>query len=496
MVHLLDDGAASDEEYSLYDSFRGVFFNGIECASKYEQLNSSQPETFFILENILNSLLLASNSHYETFKQECEQKFNEVDLMLGIMVPLCALFPLLSYSLTILFTFMLKSKLKRFLNGIYYLTEKEAKTIQAKIQLLKTVFKKGYEENLMLQELKEYSLLGEEDQALGVTIGTSLVKKSKARTKAIAKAKKEVEKRKPDGGSAYAKGSVNFRTLKITTIIFLVVVLSNINFIVFYFVERKNLIHTQKIFYGKESIKSFFLDENLFYSSVIAYIGSKGITSIYEEPVTTILESCLQNEDHLNVIEDLETDFENEEKVMQFISELQSGAMCNSLLKNDEYCPIYNEGILLSPFSLVIKSINTGLRTAIEEFRASEMSENDQKVAMETTILRELPLLYKNGSKVIYEHVLEEFGDVVNEDFRHFYEWHFLLVGILTFINGGLSLFGIVSISFLISSDLIDVKEIYRVVPVAFYTTNKYIRRFILIASPQSIKKYGQKCFG
>lgn len=486
----------TEEAYTLSEKIRGVYSNGMESAEKYQELDTTQPETYFLSTNLLNGILEASEFHYKQFMTGTINQFEEVEMLLLVLFCICGFFPWFFISLIVLFAFVLRSNLVSFLNSIYNLTEMEARNIQAKVIILKRIFKEGIEENLLLGQMKAYNELNEEESNLGVTIGVGLVKKSKSRKKGIAKVKKDEGRKRKDNGAHTGVSSVNFRTIKISVVLIAVMILISLNFLVYYFIEKTRVGNVHELTQAKESIKSHFLEESFFYSVVVGYIATKGTAEAYGENVELSLEDALLGTSHISLFEDMEQLFSSHGGVSEILSEVQNGESCSDLFKGDPYCAEFDSGVLENSFSLAIKSINTNLRSAIEEFRGSEMTPADQKVAIETTLLKEMVLYYPNYIMVIYDDILESFIDVIKEDFTLFYTWHYLLIGILTCLNAFFSIGGAWIVDSLIASDLTEVKEAFRLVPASVFSVNKYLKRFIISASPNAVKRYGVKCFG
>ena len=118
-VEVLSNGVVTTEHYSVSDKIRSIYFSGIQCATEYETLSMSQPETFFILTNFLNGILSASENHYYFFVNNILVQMVQILQWLVIMSIICGLCPLLFFTLTILLSFFLKARLQEFLNGIY-----------------------------------------------------------------------------------------------------------------------------------------------------------------------------------------------------------------------------------------------------------------------------------------------------------------------------------------------------------------------------------------
>lgn len=351
--YTLEDGVETAVNYTVPEQFRNTFYNGITCSERTEPLDMTQEDTFYLIRNCLNGILYGFRFRYFTSKEAIESQIGSMESMVLMIFILGAVLPPLSYAFVVFFALSMKNHMTRLMNGLSYLSDEDAKFIGLRIAGLKRVFSEATDE-------KTYQKLVSEDPLVGrKTLVTNATSKKKAKAKAAGASSRKNS----------SKGGMYFRLVQVF-LIYLAIILVMFGLVLAYFVsENKQIQKVSAASNSKETVKTQYFEESHFYSVVISYIGTNGTSDVLKQSVEDTLEETLDSTTHTEFIEDYlvnADELKDESQLYNILDQVENYNICETILKDVEYCELFGDGVFTQGFSKIIQYVNTGLRAAIE----------------------------------------------------------------------------------------------------------------------------------
>lgn len=474
---VLEEGLQVSESILTVDQLRNVVTYSSSVSQKRSSLISEdQEDVFYLLRNSMNGLYDAFILDYWEADQIIQNNFANLFQLLLVLLLLGLLVPSFAYAIVLVFCILQRSKMTAFLDSLGFLRKEEIEKILLKVQWLKKIFQDSNDEKDLKRDLMERKITRTVD------------------TRRSAKRKSKSENHKRIQSSKKAS-YYRFPQLAFTFLGMISGVASVLT--VFYLLEATKIDQLEFAVTLKQAVLTQFLSENLLYSTILAYIGQGVEAEVLQEAVTLTLEEALKDQSHSTFVEDYLVEASEKKAsnhLYDILDDMESSDLCQKYLSDVAYCEEYGDGVYKEGLATSIQFTNTELRSAIEEFKSSEMGLNDQKSAFRSTILSSLVYFAEKCNERLFEYLIEKLTEEINAQMEEFIKIHYSIMTVCFFILLGITVSVIKLANQLMTQDQVDIKQVFTLIHTSCFLNNKYMRIALIRASPKTEAEMGTKC--
>lgn len=321
-----------------------------------KKLSLDQEDTYFILKNCFNGVLMGLMSGYDTSQEAINSENANMSKLIIVILIIGLVVPPVVYTLVAFFVYRLKIQLARLLSGLNFLSSDEINSMKERFTGVDVILKDSIDELSFMKAVQaEKRILGSEN---------SPKKTSKKKIAKVSNGKKvSAERRESKNNAFYFRLPYIFLTYSI------VICGISVFSCIYYWDELKEINSVSKLSATLESLKTLKYSEVVKYSLIIAYVGTAGTARVLEGTLDDGLDEYLDDKSHTDFVETYlvqAAELAQPDNFYENLDFIENNDLCEILLSDQPYCPLYGEGVFTEGFSKVIEYTYLKLKTTIE----------------------------------------------------------------------------------------------------------------------------------
>lgn len=361
---ILSDGVGKEVQYVLLDQFRLTFSYGMSSSERSDPLSYGQKDTYFLLKNCLDGVLVSFMQGYEESKETINRESENMIFQVLAILLLSLIVPPIVYAAISFFVYIFKSRLNRFLSGMGFLTTLEVAQMAQRLSVLHTVFNESLDEITLGKNLRTY--------AVGLRNSNELAKPIK-KTKKVRSVKESGSSKKTlvenENVRKKRRSTESFRFLSIILTFIGITFCLSFSGCIYYWAEIFEISSVSSLSTALGDIRNQKFQDSFVYSVIVAYIGTFGDSLIMGQDIEEKMDDILSSENLTTFVETYLVQASDKMDSQSFFKHLdyaENTNLCETILSDDVYCPFYGDGVFQDGFSAVVEFVSTELKTSFQ----------------------------------------------------------------------------------------------------------------------------------